>query len=297
MARTMGYGGTYGNGSVFEIACGSTAITPLAPFSEFDSRTALVLDSSGNLYGTTEGGGVSSDGNIFEVVHGSSTITTLVSFNGASGFYPQAPLLLDSSGNLYGVASIGGVGNAGSVFELTPTPPQLSFTAPPASTVAGATLGGIAAVQVAVQYSWGNAVTSDSSTVTFTLSGGTFSSGSNTATATAVNGVANFNNLSIDAAGTYTLTATDGTDAPITSAPFSVTPAPNSVTGIVFNDTNDNGSLDSGEGGQPGVNVTLTPTGVTTGSPIIVATAGDGYYIFANVNPGTYSVSESPPGR
>ena len=67
-------------------------------------------------------------------------------------------------------------------------------------------------MQVAVQSSWGNIVTTDSSTVTLTLNGGTFSTGGNTATATAVNGIATFGNLVINAMGTYTITASDGTD-------------------------------------------------------------------------------------
>ena len=54
-------------------------------------------------------------------------------------------------------------------------------------------------------------VTIDSSAVTLTLNGGTFAGGGNTVTATAANGVATFSNLVIDAVGSYTLTASDGT--------------------------------------------------------------------------------------
>ena len=45
----------------------------------------LIMDSSGNLYGTTSGGGASNDGTVFELAHGSGTITTLASFNGTNG--------------------------------------------------------------------------------------------------------------------------------------------------------------------------------------------------------------------
>ena len=42
----------------------------------------LIMDSSGNLYGTTSEGGASGDGTVFELATGSGTITTLASFNG-----------------------------------------------------------------------------------------------------------------------------------------------------------------------------------------------------------------------
>ena len=67
------------------------------------------------------------------------------------------------------------------------------------------------AVTVNVEDAFDNIITTDDSTVTLTLSTGVFEGGLNTATATAVNGVATFPNLKIDVAGNYTLTATDGT--------------------------------------------------------------------------------------
>ena len=39
------------------------------------------MDSSGNLYGTTELGGASGDGTVFELASGSGTLSTLASFN------------------------------------------------------------------------------------------------------------------------------------------------------------------------------------------------------------------------
>ena len=72
-------------------------------------QAGLIMDGSGNLYGTTyEGGpGISNpygvgDGTVFEVVKGSSTVTTLASFLGPNGANPAAGLIMDSSGNLYG---------------------------------------------------------------------------------------------------------------------------------------------------------------------------------------------------
>jgi hypothetical protein len=84
-------------------------------------------------------------------------------------------------------------------------------------------------VTVAVQDASGNTVTGNTSTVTLTLSSGTFAGGSGTVSAAAVNGVATFGNLVINTAGTYSLAATDGTLTGATSASFTITTSAISV--------------------------------------------------------------------
>jgi uncharacterized repeat protein (TIGR03803 family) len=69
------YGTTYGggasnDGTVFEIALKGSVETVLYAFSGSDGQEpdgALVLDTSGNLYGTTFRGGASNDGTVFEL--------------------------------------------------------------------------------------------------------------------------------------------------------------------------------------------------------------------------------------
>src|SRR5204863_106640 len=88
----------------------------------------LAMDSSGNLYGTANGGGAYGYGAVFELVNASGTYTetVLYSFGGtaADGTAPIASLLLDASGNLYGTTKLGGSTTAcggsgcGTVFEL-----------------------------------------------------------------------------------------------------------------------------------------------------------------------------------
>ncbi len=118
---TAAEGGAYQDGTVFELAHGSHKPTALASFNGTDGRepyASLIMDSSGDLFGTTWEGGASSDGTVFELAQGSGTITTLVSFNGTNGAGPKDALIMDSSGNLYGTTAGGGASGEGTVFEL-----------------------------------------------------------------------------------------------------------------------------------------------------------------------------------
>jgi uncharacterized repeat protein (TIGR03803 family) len=97
-------------------------------------RAGLVLDTSGNLYGTTYDGGANGKGTVF-AVSPSGTETVLYSFCAQSGCrdgsHPLAGLILDAKGNLYGTTYFGGKGR-GTVFEVSPSGTETvlhSFTA------------------------------------------------------------------------------------------------------------------------------------------------------------------------
>jgi len=81
----------------------------------------LLLDSAGNLYGTTVQGGSHADyGTVFKV-NASGVETILHSFTGgAGGLSPQAGLISDKAGNLYGTTYYGGKSNNGLIFRLKP---------------------------------------------------------------------------------------------------------------------------------------------------------------------------------
>jgi uncharacterized repeat protein (TIGR03803 family) len=85
----------------------------------------LIFDAAGNLYGTTAGGGANGHGAVFELTlqaNGKWADTILHSFNanGTDGYLPEAGLIFDSAGNLYGTTYEGGANFYGTVFELTP---------------------------------------------------------------------------------------------------------------------------------------------------------------------------------
>ena len=83
----------------------------------------LTPDAAGNLYGTTNEGGASGGGTVFKLTPNSDGIwteTVLLSFNGHDGAHPQAGLIFDTAGNLYGSTMLAGGGGGGTVFKLTP---------------------------------------------------------------------------------------------------------------------------------------------------------------------------------
>jgi uncharacterized repeat protein (TIGR03803 family) len=80
----------------------------------------LARDSKGNLYGTKEWGGAADFGSVFEVLtSGSETVLHSFGTTPGDGYSVQAPVLLDSEGNLYGVALWGGAFGVGVVYEVS----------------------------------------------------------------------------------------------------------------------------------------------------------------------------------
>jgi uncharacterized repeat protein (TIGR03803 family) len=84
----------------------------------------LIFDAAGNLYGTTNAGGIHGYGTLFELSPregGGWTETVLHSFGaGNDGTFPNAGLIFDASGNLYGTTYSGGIHGWGTAFEFSP---------------------------------------------------------------------------------------------------------------------------------------------------------------------------------
>jgi uncharacterized repeat protein (TIGR03803 family) len=83
-------------------------------------QSGMILDGSGNLYGTTAGGGEYGDGIVFELTSNSGGWgeTILHSFNYADGASPYATPIFDKAGDLYGTTFSGGTNGGGSLFRL-----------------------------------------------------------------------------------------------------------------------------------------------------------------------------------
>lgn len=87
----------------------------------------VILDAAGNLYGTASQGGnlacAIGCGTLFKV-DGGGNETVLYSFAGTGsgdGEYPNAALVRDAAGNLYGTTVRGGASGYGTVFKLDTT--------------------------------------------------------------------------------------------------------------------------------------------------------------------------------
>jgi len=133
---TMGSAGNiYGlsNTAIFELSSngkGGWNSTVLYTFSTKGNTPipvgSLALDKAGNLYGAIYGApygsGAHNQGKIFELVNKKSKWTRKVLYNFGSvagdGSNPNAGVVLDASGNVYGVTRYGGSSNSGTVFEL-----------------------------------------------------------------------------------------------------------------------------------------------------------------------------------
>ena len=139
-------GNNYGCGTVFKLAPNSHGAWNENVLYTFQGGSdgalpdaGLVLDSAGNLYGTTTSGGTGQSSNcsagacgtVFKLApktHGGWTESILYNFTGGSdGAIPRAGLTLDSAGNLYGTATVDGSisttcrQGCGTVFKLTPS--------------------------------------------------------------------------------------------------------------------------------------------------------------------------------
>ena len=204
---TTSSGGAHGDGTVFEIAYNGTSYATMATtLVNFDGTgdganpaDTLLIDSNGNLYGTTQNGGAAGDGTVFELAKTetgyASTPTTLVTFNGSgNGANPYAGLIADPAGDLFGTTQNGGTDGDGTVFEVVSTganfDPLIAGTAANQAVTDAATIDPFSAVTITDPKS------GQTETVTVTLSnaangslvhlsGGNFSDGVYTYTGTA----------------------------------------------------------------------------------------------------------------
>ncbi len=130
-------GGSIGYGAVFEVSPPAKSGQPwteavlhnfgFSPDGGSPGYSTLVLDKSGNLYGTTQTGGTLKNGVVFKIAPpaqpgGAWTLTVPHVFRGApDGSQPESGLLPISDGSLIGTTLFGGnVNNDGTIFQIKP---------------------------------------------------------------------------------------------------------------------------------------------------------------------------------
>jgi hypothetical protein len=136
---TMDGGGDGGNcdpydncGVVFKLtrSGGSWTESVLYSFSQsgnagFIPESGVVVDSAGNVYGTTFLGGANNAGAAYQLTPSGSSyrLTVLHGFGGSNdGAFPFGGMIMDRQGNLYGTTGTGpGSNDGGTVFEFQPS--------------------------------------------------------------------------------------------------------------------------------------------------------------------------------
>jgi len=134
-------GGTGGGGVIFELSrmgegwnfqvlynIGTNKSDGSGPYG------TLIMDPSGNLFGSTVGGGANDGGTVFELARSGdrSMYSVLADLpHGASYYHDAGPhdkLMMDAAGNLYGTTSQDGAHLQGSAFELIKSPTGYTYT-------------------------------------------------------------------------------------------------------------------------------------------------------------------------
>lgn len=123
---TTSNGGTYGFGTVFKLdPSGNETVLHSFAGNLDDGGTPvanLIMDASGNLYGTTYQGATPSGGGTVFRLDPAGNETILHSFSmGSDGGNPDSGLIMDAQGNLYGTTFSGGAYGAGTAFKVDPS--------------------------------------------------------------------------------------------------------------------------------------------------------------------------------
>lgn len=117
-------GGTFDQGILYEFDPASGNVTKKIDFNGLLGTNPIGMlteAANGKLYGMTTGGGESGMGILFEYDYLTDNFVKKIDFNGPeTGQYASGSLLLASSGKLYGMTSMGGLTNAGVLFEYDP---------------------------------------------------------------------------------------------------------------------------------------------------------------------------------
>jgi len=135
---TTRFGGLAGGGTVYQLtpSGGGWMENVIHSFAGspdgYSPNSGVILDGAGNLYGTTYYGGTDGVGTVYQLTpSGSGWAENIVHDfpgSGEDGVVPACGLIFDPLGNLYGATPAGGSGGGGTVFELTPSGGNWTFS-------------------------------------------------------------------------------------------------------------------------------------------------------------------------
>jgi uncharacterized repeat protein (TIGR03803 family) len=273
-------GGAQNDGTIFEITP-SGVETVLYTFGSVTNDSiapaADLIEVNGTFYGTAGDGGVNGGyGTVFSFTPGTGE-TILHSFaNGSDGAEPQAPLLLGTDGNLYGVTPVGGANTDGTMFRITTSGTLTTLFSFNASTSGSGAVGGLIEDSSGNFYGTAETGGADEGTVFKLTSSGTLSWATS---ATMTDGLGSAAGLIPGSDGNYYGTALAG-GSTNDGTVFMITPAgvetvvysfaggsdgeSPKATLLLASDGNFYGTTQFGGTGHSGTAFKLTPQGVET---------------------------------
>lgn len=134
---TFQYGGVNTNGALWKLGADGTGYQTLYAFSATDLSAGgtnpdgtaltggLLEGANGALFGEAQFGGPNAAGTLFQINRDGTGFSVLHAFGtvlaaGTDGAYPIGGLVAGPDGTLYGVCSLGGAANTGTVFKVNP---------------------------------------------------------------------------------------------------------------------------------------------------------------------------------
>jgi uncharacterized repeat protein (TIGR03803 family) len=137
---TTWQGGINGFGVVFKLTHSGSSWTEsvlhsFVPAEGVNPQSTVLLDGTGNIWGTTTSGlNCSGQGSVFELTPSGSgwTANVIHVFQGPpnDGSDPEGGLTADGSGNFYGATAGGGPSSSGALFEVTPNGNSWTYSVP-----------------------------------------------------------------------------------------------------------------------------------------------------------------------
>ena len=275
----------------------------MAGVADSPSITVDVEDQFGNIV-TSDSSNVT-----LAVASGPGSASGTLTVAASSGVATFSNVKFDTAGNYTLTASDGSLTPAtSSSFTVSPAAAsKVIYGQQPSNATAG--VADSPSITVDVEDQFGNIVTTDSSNVTLSVASGP-GSASGTLTVAASSGIVTFGNVKLNAAGSYTLTASDGSLTSATSSSFAVSAAsaskvvygvqPSNVTAGVA----DSPSITVDVEDQFGNIVTTDSSSVTlsvasgpgSASGTLTVTASSGVATFSNVKfdtTGSYTLTAS----